>query len=279
MKTTLSMFALAVALTVVPQLPAATTASFEGGPDTPSALQAFGATPAPSIEPAGGNPGGFLQLTAALNSLNNYATFDRSDAGTYPLSTFSFDFIIAPDATPSADGFSFSYVDTANFGATGGLGAAALPAGEDPAAAGVLGFGFDTWSNQGTFDNPSVPTGSDYSEISVFYNGALVTRIDDTRLLATPLVLDDGNWHNVTGSVDFAGSAVSLAVDGNSIVSGLPVPGLTPFESRIMFAARTGGENELAGIDNLNVQYVPEPVSSLLALMAIGALAQLRRRR
>ena len=72
---------------------------------------------------------------------------------------------------------------------------------------------------------------------------------------------------------------VSLDVDGNSVISGVPVPGLAPFESRIMFAARTGGENELAGIDNLNVEFIPEPTSVVVAwILATGALGFLRRK-
>jgi hypothetical protein len=278
MKTIAGTTAFIVALVVLPSVYGATTASFDGGADTPSTLETFGVAPGPSYQPAGGNPGGYLQLTDAVNSQHNWATFDMSDAGTYPQSTFSFDFLLNPTATPSADGFSFSYANTANYGGSGGVGTAPFTA-EDPAAAGVLGFGFDTWSNQAPNDNPNVPTGSDYQEISVFYNGALVQRIDDTRLLTTPLVLDDGVWHSVTGSVDFAGGAVSLSVDGQSVFNGVAIPGLVPFESRIMLAARTGGENELAGIDNINVQYVPEPVGCVLALTAFGILGLLRRRR
>ena len=95
------------------------------------------------------------------------------------------------------------------------------------------------------------------------------------RLLTPSLTLDDAQWHSVVGTVDFAGGTVGLLVDGNTVISGLSVPGLAPFESRIMFAARTGGENELAGIDNLFVQWIPEPSSALMALMlptGIGAL-------
>jgi len=236
---------------------AATVNDFEGG-GTPVSLEIFSGTTTPgaTIEPTGGNPGGFLQLTDAVNDQHTWATFDNTDAGTFPLSQFNFDFLIDPTATgPSADGFSFSYADTATFGTTGGIGAAPFTA-EDPAASGILGFGFDTWSNEGTWDTPGIGTGSDYQEISVFWDGMLIERIDDTRLLGTPLVLDDATWHEVSGVVNFAAATVSLSVDGQAIFSGLSLPGLVPFESRIMFAARTGGENELVAIDNLLVDYL-----------------------
>lgn len=255
-------------------LQASTVANFSAA-GTPVTLETFGAAGGASIEPGGGNPGAYLQLTAAINGQNNFATFDLSDAGSHATSTFNFDFIIAPDPGPSADGFSISYANTATYGTSGGVGSAPFTP-EDPAAAGVLGFGFDTWSNQGAFDNPAVPTGSDYQDISVFYDGNLILRIDDTRLLTPPLELDDGAWHTVTGSVNFAGASVDLNVDGNPVITDLAVPGLAPFESRIMFAARTGGENELAGIDNLNVGYiVPEPTAGVLALIGFGVFCLL----
>jgi hypothetical protein len=229
-----------------------------------------------------GLDGNFLLLTGPVNGQNNFATFDRSDAGTFATSDFRFDFLIAPDQTPSADGISFSYANTATYGTSGGIGAAAFTP-EDPAAAGVLGFGFDTWSNQGAFDNPDVDTGSDYSEISLFYDGNLILRVDDTRLLDPSLTLDDGNaatgegLHVATGSVDFAGGTASLQVDGNPIFTDVEVPGLVPFESRIMFAARTGGENEFAAVDNVLVNFTPEPATGLLALIGF-ALVLCRRR-
>ncbi|HWB02679.1 MAG TPA: hypothetical protein VG796_06605 [Verrucomicrobiales bacterium] len=259
---------------------AATTATFNGGADTPVNLQVFGDPGGPSIQPAGGLTGGYLELSGAVNAQHNWATFDRTDIGTSPRADFSFSFKITAPVTPSADGFSFSFANTANYGSVGGVLAPPFTA-EDPAATGILGFGFDTWSNnggQGGFDDPLQPQSSDYHEVSLFYNGAMLNRIDNTRLLATPLFLDDGNWHNVTGSVDFLGGRVSLSVDGQALYNSFAVPGLVPFESRIMFAARTGNENEIAAIDNLNVLWVPEPATAGLGLLA-GALLLGRRRR
>lgn len=254
---------------------ASTVNNFEGGAGTPGTLETFGDPGGASIQPSGGNPGGYLQLTAAINGQNNFATKDLSDPGSFAASSFNFDFILAPDQVPSADGFSFSYADTSIYGTSGGIGSAPFTP-EDPAASGILGFGFDTWSNEGAFDTPGIGTGSDYSEISVFYDGSLILRIDDTRLLTPPLQLDDGAWHTVTGHVDFAGASVDLNVDGNPVITDLAIPGLVPFESRVMFAARTGGENELAGIDNLNVGYiVPEPAAGVLALIGFGVFCLL----
>jgi hypothetical protein len=251
--------------------------TFTGDPgDSPYTLQQFGDPPGPLVAPTGGNPGGVLVLSEAVNSQHNWATFDVAESG--PAATFRFDFRIEAPNTPSADGISFTLANTSVVGASGPLGAPPFTA-EDPALASSLGIGFDTWSNQGAFDDPNVPTGSDYQEISVFWNGALVNRIDDTRLLPTPLTLDDAQWHSVAGNVDFAGGTLDLVVDGQTIHSGLSIPGLTAYESRVMFAARTGGENEQALVDNVNVQYVPEPATGLMALIFAGTWLGFARRR
>lgn len=256
----------------------ATTANFDGGPGTPVTLQAFSPENPPptggaTIETTGGNPGGYLQLTKNVNGQVNYATFDRSDAGPYGQSTFAFQFRIDLLGAGGADGFSFSYLPTATFGTTGGLANSPFTP-EDPAFAGTLGFGFDTWGNGAPNDTNG--NGSDYSEISVFYGG-LVARIDDTRTLPTPLNLKDGAWHSVTGNVNFDGGTVSLSVDGNAIFTNLGVPNLEPYESRISYAGRTGGANERVAIDNVNVQYVPEPTA--FGLLALSSMILLRRRR
>jgi len=254
---------------------AATTAAFDGGAQTPISLGA-GVT----SEAAGGNGGGFLQLTANINSQNNYATFDRSDIGAAPSSTFSFQFRIDALGAGGADGFNFTYLPTATYGNNGVV---QLPgAAEDPAAAGVLGFGFDTWGNAGPLDAvPAVGTfDANYSEISVFWNGGLVARIDDTRLLPVDAFnLKDGAWHQVDGTVDFALGSISLSVDSNPLWTNLAVPGLTPFESRIGMGARTGGANARHGIDNVNVSWVPEPGSTMLTGLAALSLLSIRRRK
>jgi hypothetical protein len=262
---------------------------FTGGlGDTASTLSQYGLAPGPTIEPAGGNPGGRLLVTVdtTAGGLQNGAAFDRTQTGTVPQTDFTFQFQIVAPRTPSADGFHFVLLDTATFGTSG----AGANQGEDPAAPGVLGFGFDTWSNNGSIagptdpgvnasspDDPNQRVGSNYEEISLFYNGNLIQRINDTRLLTPGLTLDDGAWHTATGNFNFAGATASLSVDGNPIMTNTAVPGLVPFESRVQFGGRTGGETENASIDNLNVSYVPEP--TIAALGGVGLALMLRRRR
>ena len=251
----------------------ATVAQFDGGADTPISLNQFGDPAGASIQPAGGNPGGYLQLTPPSNNQNNWATFDRTDLSA-PIINFSFQFQLTPAGAGGADGFSFNLLPTASFGIAGGLGGPVFTA-EDPAFAGVLGFGFDTWGNAGLYDANG--NGANYSEISLFWNGGLVSRVDDTRNLPVSLNLKDSAWHTVNGTINFLTTNVNMTVDGNPIFTNVAVGGLVPYESRVGLAGRTGNANENAAIDNVNVQFVPEP-GAIGAMMA-GSLVLFGRRR
>ena len=242
-----------------------TEASFDADSDTPFEVNGT------SIIDGPGPSGNYLLLTEAINSQHNFVTWDLSDPGEFDIATFSFDFLIDPtESGPSADGFGFSFISTEIYGSEGNADPRPPGAAENPKADGVLGFGFDTWSNAGS-DDAAIETGSDYQEISVFYNNALVSRVmgaesshgtdPDTPILDPGFTLDDGsledfsNLHTVTGTVDFANSLVSLQLDRAPIFTDLEVPDLVPFESRIFMGARTGGENEAVLIDNLCVDY------------------------
>jgi hypothetical protein len=198
---------------------------------------------------------------------------------------FSFDFRFDGLNNGGADGLSFNFYNTANYGTTGGVGSQLfLP--EDPNRVGVLGFGFDTWGNLNGVDfanDSTVPPSefaANYSEISLFSNGQPVARINDTRALAQGAFnLKDGAWHHVTGVVDFSAKTVSLNVDTTPIFVNRAVTNLLPFSSRVGFAGRTGGANERTSIDNVNVQYgvIPEPGS--ISMAGLGGILLLRRRR
>ncbi|MEO6567249.1 MAG: PEP-CTERM sorting domain-containing protein, partial [Opitutaceae bacterium] len=251
-----------------------------GGPDTAIFLSNFSdpnvANGGPSLQPTGGNPGGFLQVTNNVNGQSNYGAFAQTDAAS-AAATFTFQFRIDNLGANGADGISFILLPTATFGTTGSIANPNI-APEDPLVAGALGFGFDTWGNAAPVDyvNPG-ELGPNYSEISLFYNGALISRIDDTRTLTPSLNIKDGAWHTVTGDINFQSTLVSMNVDGNPMFSGEPVAGLAPYDSRVVFGGRTGGANERASIDNLNVQFVPEP--GIIGAVAFGGLLLGRRRR
>jgi hypothetical protein len=265
---------------------AATIASYDGGADTPYSLEFYGDPNfggPPIVDTTDGNPGGYLKLTSNVNSQNNWSMFDQTDPGTFPVASFSFDFRFDQLGANGADGISFNFFNTASFGTTGPIGSARFTP-EDPNLLGVLGFGFDTWGNAQPIDyvdpNTQAEFGSNYSEISLFYNGNPIMRIDDTRALPVGAFnLKDGAWHTASGVVNFQGGTVTLNVDTTPIFTNFPVSGLAPFSSRIGFAGRTGGANERSSIDNVNVQYgvIPEPAS--LSMAGLGGILLLRRRR
>lgn len=280
-------FSLVPALTFPVASFAATIASYEGGADSPYALEFFGdATQGgpPTVQTADGNPGGYLRLTNNVNGQNCWSTFDQTDPGTFPVANFRFDFRFDNLGAGGADGISFNFYNTNNFGTTGGVGFSRFTP-EDPNLVGVLGFGFDTWGNAAPIDyvnettTPPTEFGSNYSEISLFYNGTPISRIDDTRTLSVGAFnLKDGAWHTASGVVNFSAGTVTLNVDATPIFTNQAVSGLVPFNSRVGFAGRTGGANERTSIDNVNVQYgIPEPAS--FSLVGTGALLLLRRRR
>ncbi len=255
---------------------AATVASFDGNPsDTPFTLAQLGAGAAAVIG-SGTGPDGSDALeitTSGINGQANTAGFNRADVGA-PTSAFnySFQFKCGPTAA-SADGFSFSLLPTGTYGTSGSIPFLS----EDPSAAGVLAFGFDTWGNGAPFDGPNGPGGSsDYNDISLFFNGSLIASNLDPR--ASGLTIDDNQWHTVFGTIDMLGSTVSLTVDALNIFNNVSVPGLTPYEYRLGLGGRTGGENENAWFDNINVGTpVPEPATSGLAALGLCFLARRRR--
>jgi hypothetical protein len=243
---------------------------------TPVSLFQGGVAPGPTLA------GGTLTVTTAVNSLNNTAAFNVSDPGPWARADFAFSFRIfnpaqVPPANITADGFSFNFVNTGVHGSTGAIDPnrpGFVFAGEEPNVSGLLGFAFDTWNNA----EVGGIEGSDLQQIALHYNGAVVTSVNDTRLLPTPFMLDDGTVRNVAGSVNFAAGTVSLAVDGQSIFNNVAVPGLTPHESRILFAGRTGGENELVEVTGLAVNFVPEPGAIALGLLGTALIFRRRRR-
>ncbi len=235
---------------------------------TSSTLTRGGDLPGPSIDGAGK-----ITITTASNGQNNQIAFDRSDAGVFPVSTFAFNFKVTP-GVGTADGFSVGYYPTSTGGTTG---AVPLYIGEEPNAPGFLAFAFDTWNNE---SDPGAD-GGDLSQVALHYNGGLVTAMDDTRLPlgggGIGLAIDNGTEHSVLGSVNFAAGTLSLSINGLSVFDNVAVPGLTPFESRVVMSGRTGGENQLVEISGLNVAFVPEPMSALLA--GLGGLVMVFRRR
>ncbi len=260
---------------------AVTTAKFDGGADTPWTPGIFGALPGPFIGSGNGPDGSdAIQLTTdGVNGQGNTVAFDRTIIGGQAVVPFSFDFRLGPTAA-SADGFSFALLPTSAFGTTGAANFAALD--EDPDFAGMLAFGFDTWGNGAPFDGAFGGGGnSDYTDISLFWNGALISSHGGAGGAPDPrgmgLTIDNDLWHSVNGTINFGAGTVSMTVDAFSIFNNVAVPGLAAYEYRLGIGARTGGEDENAWFDNIVVG-IPEPTSAALGLLGLGFLARRRRK-
>lgn len=250
---------------------AALVVTFDHPSELQPSFQLLGSGPGPSIVPSGGFGGsGYLQLTPSATRQTNFATYDTTDYGLYARIDFSFRFRIDQHYLGGADGINFALLDTSINGQTGPL---TNFTGVDGSSSMVV-FSLDTYGN-GDWD--PLATGSNYSEISVFYNGTQA-RIDDTRLLPNPFDLKDGNWHTVAGTIRFDSRTIDFSIDGSPIWKDLSVPTLLPYESRVAIIGQTGALASRHSIDDLSVAWIPEPsTASFSALGLIGFLTARRR--
>lgn len=201
--------------------------------------------PPPAIT-AGGPTGNFLRLASASANQNvNTVAFTKSDAGTYNLITAEFDFHI----TGLADGFGFALLDTFTWGQAGPIDTIGNFY-QEPNIAASLGVGFDVFNN---FD------GGDQSDnhVSIHFNGQKINEFN-----AGAVNLKSGQWIHAKIIVRPGGgnSDVSVILTPNggipvTICTNVVVAGLMPYESRVMFGARTGGLTADHDIDNVNVKF------------------------
>lgn len=116
-------------------------------------------------------------------------------------------------------------------------------------------------------------------EIQVWYNN---TQINSN--IGTPVVsslLDASAYQLTTISWD-ASTGLSVNYGGSSLVSGLAIPGFTPVAGdTFAFNGFDGLATQSVYIDNVSIQAVPEPPTSLIALagLACGGFSMWRRRK
>lgn len=225
-----------------------------------------------SATTAGAVTGNAGQITAKVNNQNGRIGFDQSLSSTnFNLITGSFDFRADPNSpTNQADGFSLLLLNTANHGTSGDF--STTGAAEFGQATGSLGIGFNI--HQG---------GSDLSNNSIYVNNdqapATAPEVNAPFDMSTP------EFHRALFSVEFLESGdalvdLSLIQDINGaagapqvVYNDLLVSGLSAYDFRIGFAGRTGGQNALQQIDNINIDAVQTPEPGSIAMWSILGLA------
>lgn len=211
--------------------------------------------PAPAVV-AGGPTGNFLRLASASAQQNvNTLAFTKSDAGTYQLITAEFDFRI----TGQADGMSFALLNTFTWGQAGAI-AVTGNFYQEPSLAASLGIGFDVFNNVESGDLNG-------NHVSVHFNGQKLQDFD-----AGSVNLKSGQWVHAKIIVRPGGgnSDVSVVLTPNggapvTICTNFVVTGLQPYESRVMFGARTGGLTADHDLDNINVKF-EQPILGTVGL-------------
>ncbi len=221
-----------------------TVQNFDAG-GTAYELAQNNVNPAPAVI-AGGPTGSFLRLAYASAQQNvNTIAFAKSDAGTYKLITAEFDFRI----TGQADGMGFALLDTFTWGQAGPI-AVAGKFYQEPSIAASLGVGFDVFNNVEDGDLNG-------NHVSVHFNGQKLQDFD-----AGAVNLKSGQWIHAKIIVRPGGgnSDVSVILTPNggaavTVCTNFFVNGLQPYESRVMFGARTGGLTADHDLDNISVKF------------------------
>ncbi|MHA3772603.1 PEP-CTERM sorting domain-containing protein [Verrucomicrobiota bacterium sgz303538] len=223
--------------------------SFDGaGPlAVPSQL---GSGPGPAIMTEGA--ASFLRLLAGANSQNNHYTYDRPDTitGGYDTISASFDFRVLPGTAGLADGFSFMLIPTSNFSTSGD---GPNPTAEEPNVAGTFGIGFDLYPG---INNVSAHwDGAQQAEHAVPQADVDGVNFRNNQVFNNALItlqrVGNGTNVSVTLTPDSLGAAPGTPYKAFEIA----LPNMLPYENRVQFSGRTGGENLTLDLDNLKVNY------------------------
>ncbi len=225
-------------------------------PGTPFTFGSFGVPPAPGC--LAGPSGNFLRLADTTLANVNSIAFDLSDPGAHDVIVADFDFRMTPQSAVSrADGFGFTLASTALFDTTGAIGGESEEADLDAS----LGIGFDI--NQGAGEISA-------DHVSVHWNTTKLAEFD----LSHEIDLANGYFNHARVIARPAHNPPDVTViltpcsgPPITVVDRFAVPGLAPYESRVHFMARSGGQTALHDLDNVRVQFV-DSLTSVLSFSA-----------
>ena len=212
------------------------------------------AAPVPAVT---GNAG---QLTPASNSQFGRIAFEQVVPGDeYDIVRGQFDFRAQPGGVNNqADGLSIVLLDTASSGGTTAADFSMLSG--TPAEHGRVpnGLGIGINIHQG---------GSDISNNSIYFSSE-VGGISQSLQAGGPFDLSTTQFHRLQFELAFQPGGGALAnltliedINGTPgapipLVIGQFIPGITPYDARVGFAGRTGGQNALQQIDNIQIDFI-----------------------
>lgn len=244
---------------------AAIVDTFDAGGPIATATQLLDA-PAPTVMTQGASNGNFLRLLGGTGNQNNHYTYDLSDPGAFETVRAVFDFRITAGTAGLADGVHFLMIPTATYGPSGD-GPNVLA--EEPNVPGAFGVALDVYPG---INNISMHwDGGERIEHSVPVFGGISFRSNGVfnRLQIDLQRVGNGSNAIVTLTGDSLGSPTGVVYKAFEIA----VPNLLPYENRIQFGGRTGGENMNFDLDNVNVTY-SNPFAGIAAAPATGHLFQ-----
>jgi hypothetical protein len=223
---------------------APTLQDFEGAPGSSNYVLS-GSAAYTTLNP--GSSGNFMRIVPATPvGLSGGIGFERTATGGWNTVVASFDFRITP-GTGQADGMAVAFLNTATYGTNG----AAPGMSEEPNLTGTIGIGIDDYSNAEVNNN----------HVSLHYGaivGAPVTPSFD---------LSNSRFHRAQVIIRFSGgrALVTLRITPDinvapgvteTLLQDAVINGVNPYEMRLAFGARTGGESAAHDIDNVSVQYL-----------------------
>lgn len=193
----------------------------------------YGSAPGPQVLPPGaGRPSNFLRLIQTTNGQVNQIAFDRVAQGFYQRIEAEWDFSVLA----GADGGAFALLNTGWEGITGPV-SNPSPAWEEPRFTTGFAIGFDVYEN--------------IHDISLNWDGQQVVEYSGYDYRGSA-------FQHASLAIDFVsgGANVSLTIGGTPIFTNYFIPGMTPYESRVAFGARTGGVNTNFDLDNIVIRWL-----------------------
>lgn len=187
-----------------------------------------------------------LQLLSSEASQVNVLAFE-SVPGAYKSIKASFKLRLSP----GADGFSLVFLSTKAFGKDG---APKFAIWEEPNLKGSFAIAFDIYCppSRDRFRGPGNIYNRPQREISLHFDG-----IERENRLSPVEYRNPYDDVEISALLKYAvgGSELTLKIGGKAVFDRHFIPGLLPYESRVLFGARTGGVTTSLALDEIKVDF------------------------